>query len=299
MAPGMESDSKRALAATRAYPGWKAPEQHRPPGRHRAPQQPRAQRSPRRLAAFVAIAGALTAIAGVIAALTMTGTPTVALGDQMQAVQVTSSATTQLHPVQQPLTVATAHAVTAPAAKPAKPAASLAPATARLIPTPASTPTHHYTAPATTPAAAPAPTHSYVAPSPSPVRSSPVVTVAASGDGGRLLAEAETRAGDPYVYATDGPTTFDCSGLIYWAANQIGITGMPRDTYSMLGQGVSSGLLVAVSHPEPGDLAFFGSGHVELYIKSGETFGAQQPGTNVGFHSYGYSYVPTAFYRVR
>jgi cell wall-associated NlpC family hydrolase len=104
--------------------------------------------------------------------------------------------------------------------------------------------------------------------------------------------------GVPYVYGGDTPSGFDCSGLIYWASQQLGITGMPRDTYAMLGQGVSNGTLVPTSNPQTGDLAFFGSGHVEIYIKSGQTFGAQQPGTNVGFHSYGYGYVPTAFYSI-
>jgi cell wall-associated NlpC family hydrolase len=73
---------------------------------------------------------------------------------------------------------------------------------------------------------------------------------------------------------------------------------MPRDTYEMLGQGTANGTLVATSSPQRGDLAFFGSGHVEFYISPGETFGAQQPGTSVGFHSYGYGYVPSAFYRI-
>jgi cell wall-associated NlpC family hydrolase len=67
----------------------------------------------------------------------------------------------------------------------------------------------------------------------------------------------------------------------------------------MLGQGVSSGLLIPTSNPQPGDLAFFGSGHVELYVKPGETFGAQQPGTVVGFHPYSGGWVPTAFYAIR
>ena len=106
--------------------------------------------------------------------------------------------------------------------------------------------------------------------------------------------------GVPYAWGGDTPAGFDCSGLVYWAAQQLGITAMPRDTYEMLSQGVSSGLLVAAGSPEPGDLAFFGSGHVEFWVRPGETFGAQQPGTVVGYHSYdaAYGYAPTAYYRV-
>jgi cell wall-associated NlpC family hydrolase len=104
--------------------------------------------------------------------------------------------------------------------------------------------------------------------------------------------------GVPYVYGGDSPSGFDCSGLVYWAALQIGVSSMPRDTYEMLAQGVSSGLLTPVSTPSYGDLAFFGSGHVEFYVKPGETFGAQQPGTTVGYHSYNGYYEPTEYYAI-
>lgn len=148
----------------------------------------------------------------------------------------------------------------------------------------------------TSPAAAPAPARSMYTPPP-PVATAPAV---ASSLGARLLAEAETQEGVPYVYGGDTPGAgFDCSGIIYWAAGQIGIAGMPRDTFEMLSTGVLTGVLVLTSDPQEGDLAFFGADHVELYVRAGETFGAQQPGTVVGFHSYGGSYVPTAYYAVR
>jgi cell wall-associated NlpC family hydrolase len=136
-------------------------------------------------------------------------------------------------------------------------------------------------------------------PTPTPTPAHARVTVAAAVSGSslpaRLLAKAETQAGTPYVWAGDAPGGFDCSGLIYWAAAQLGIS-LPRDTFGML---AGSAHLEWVSTPEPGDLAFFGSGHVELWVRHGETFGAQQPGTSVGFHSYGYGYVPTTFLRIR
>ncbi len=114
---------------------------------------------------------------------------------------------------------------------------------------------------------------------------------------GRLLAEAETQQGTPYVFGGDAPGGFDCSGLVYWAAQRLGIAGMPRDTFEMLA--AAGSVLVPVSSPRPGDLAFFGSGHVELYVSSGRFFGAQQTGTLVGFHDYGSYYLPTAYYGVR
>jgi cell wall-associated NlpC family hydrolase len=114
-----------------------------------------------------------------------------------------------------------------------------------------------------------------------------------------VLREALTQEGVPYVFGGDTPSGgFDCSGIVYWAALQVGISSMPRDTFEMLAQGVSSGLLVQVSDPQQGDLAFFGDDHVEIYIQPGETFGAQQPGTDVGYHAYGGGYEPTAYYEI-
>jgi cell wall-associated NlpC family hydrolase len=169
----------------------------------------------------------------------------------------------------------------------------------------ASTPAPALTAQAAAPAAAASPLPSAPvpvtpAPAPSPKTSTPVPSAGSggSGAGAELLAKAMTMQGVPYAYGGDTPGGFDCSGLVYWAAQQLGITRMPRDTYEMLAQGVSSGLLVQVAAPEYGDLAFFGEGHVEFYVKPGETFGAQSPGTAVGFHPYGSGYAPSAFYRV-
>jgi len=163
--------------------------------------------------------------------------------------------------------------------------------------------------PTATPAArivtvTPTPIKPSYTPSPSPTTSAssssqaPPPAPSGSGIGARLLAEAETQAGTPYVYGGAAPGGFDCSGIIYWSALQIGIPNMPRDTYGMLSSGVSSGLLVPTSNPQPGDLAFFGSGHVELFVKDGETFGAHHTGTVLSFRTYGAGYAPTAFYRV-
>lgn len=104
---------------------------------------------------------------------------------------------------------------------------------------------------------------------------------------------AAKRAGDAYVWGGTGPTSFDCSGLVMMAYRHVGIS-LPRTTYDMLG----SSLLKRVWHPRMGDLAFYGSGHVELFRKWGWTFGAHDYGSPVGLIHYGFGWVPTAFYRV-
>jgi cell wall-associated NlpC family hydrolase len=83
---------------------------------------------------------------------------------------------------------------------------------------------------------------------------------------------AMTKRGSPYVWGTEGPFTFDCSGLVLWAYRQAGFTGLPRvaaDQYHAT-KAVSStdGLLV-------GDLLFFSTtsrsdwtaiSHVGMYV---------------------------------
>ncbi|HVB45750.1 MAG TPA: NlpC/P60 family protein [Streptosporangiaceae bacterium] len=109
----------------------------------------------------------------------------------------------------------------------------------------------------------------------------------------RAYAWALSQSGHWYVWGGTGPG-YDCSGLVMMAYRHAGIR-LPRTTTGML----ASRLLVRVWHPRMGDLAFYGSWHVELFRRWGYTFGAHDPGTRVGFVHYGWGWRPTAFYRVR
>jgi peptidoglycan DL-endopeptidase CwlO len=105
--------------------------------------------------------------------------------------------------------------------------------------------------------------------------------------GDRLLNLAETRTGDWYVYDTDGPSTFDCSGLVWWAATAAGEQDWPRDTYEIAAE-IGTRFTIT-SHPERGDLALWGPVdapyHVEFVtVWNQTTFGAQQTGTQVSWH---------------
>jgi cell wall-associated NlpC family hydrolase len=106
---------------------------------------------------------------------------------------------------------------------------------------------------------------------------------------------AERQAGKPYEYGGTGPWGFDCSGLVMESYRHAGI-GLPRTTYGML---ASSRLVrVSASQRRRGDLAFYGSGHVELVTSAG-TFGAAAPGTLVGWHHPSVWWHPTMYFRVR
>jgi peptidoglycan DL-endopeptidase CwlO len=96
--------------------------------------------------------------------------------------------------------------------------------------------------------------------------------------GGQALQAAFSREGDPYVWGSAGPTQFDCSGLVVWAYAQEGIA-LPHYTGDLW----NSGMHVARSDLEPGDLVFFFAGisHVGIYIGNGLMIDAPDFGETV------------------
>jgi hypothetical protein len=118
--------------------------------------------------------------------------------------------------------------------------------------------------------------------------------------GDRALNWAEAHAtGRPFMWGGTGPYGFDCSGTVVAAfAHADGIT-LPHSTVAM----IDSGELVRTTHPQRGDLAFWGpvgapthTGFVTNW--PGTAFGALNTGTRVGWYSWD-GWPPTAFYMVR
>jgi cell wall-associated NlpC family hydrolase len=104
---------------------------------------------------------------------------------------------------------------------------------------------------------------------------------------------AESQAGKWYCFGGTGGC-FDCSGLVMEAYAHAGMS-IPRTTYGML---ASSRLRqIPAGKRKRGDLAFYGSGHVELVTARG-TFGAEAPGTQVGWHHPSAWWHPTMYFRV-
>jgi hypothetical protein len=97
----------------------------------------------------------------------------------------------------------------------------------------------------------------------------PVAPPSPAVTGAALVATVESRLGDPYVYGATGPSRFDCSGLMWWAFHQHGIS-IPRTSEAQYAgtTAVSSGQLL------PGDLVFSAGsdgttshpGHVGMYV---------------------------------
>jgi len=99
-----------------------------------------------------------------------------------------------------------------------------------------------------------------------------------------FLKAAESRLGLPYVWGGDGPTVFDCSGLVQWSLAQAGVV-MPR----VAAEQALTGAQVPLSELEPGDLLFYHTdptapdyiSHVAIYLGDGEMEQAPEPGLDV------------------
>jgi peptidoglycan DL-endopeptidase CwlO len=86
--------------------------------------------------------------------------------------------------------------------------------------------------------------------------------------------------GSPYSWAGAGPHAFDCSGLMYWAYRQAGVT-LPRTSQGQL----HAGHHVPLSLARPGDLVIYRSdaSHVGMYMGGGQVIHAPYPGASVRY----------------
>lgn len=102
----------------------------------------------------------------------------------------------------------------------------------------------------------------------------------------RVIDAALAQVGKTYRLASAGPNAFDCSGLVYYAYSQVGIS-LPRSSRA---QYSGAGRAVSTSDIQPGDLVFYYSGpsHVGIYIGGGQIVHAANPRsgiTTAGLHS--------------
>lgn len=99
-----------------------------------------------------------------------------------------------------------------------------------------------------------------------------------SGAAAAAVQSALGKQGSPYVYGADGPNRFDCSGLMYWAYNQAGVS-IPRSSSAQ----ANTGKPVSASELKPGDLIFYYSpvSHVSMYVGNGNAVHAPTSGSVV------------------
>jgi len=106
----------------------------------------------------------------------------------------------------------------------------------------------------------------------------PDIHLTGNSVGVQALRWALSKVGDMYLWGAAGPDRFDCSGLVMWAYEHVGIQ---LDHFT--GDQWNEGVHVSRSQLQPGDLVFFFGdlGHVGMYVGNGLMVDAPQTGQPV------------------
>lgn len=100
-------------------------------------------------------------------------------------------------------------------------------------------------------------------------------------DAGKLIQEAESHIGTPYVWGGSSPDGFDCSGFIYHVYSKAGLN------LGRLSSGGYYNRSYYVNTPQPGDLVFFentykkGISHLGIYIGDNQFIHAGDSGVQI------------------
>ena len=107
---------------------------------------------------------------------------------------------------------------------------------------------------------------------------------APSGRAAAALAAARSALGKPYVWGANGPSGFDCSGLMQWAYAQAGVS-LPRTSQAQ----AHAGRQVPLSEARPGDIVTYhtDASHVGMYAGDGQVIHAPYPGAPVRYDPVG------------
>ncbi|MFI9805168.1 NlpC/P60 family protein [Streptomyces sp. NPDC052301] len=98
------------------------------------------------------------------------------------------------------------------------------------------------------------------------------------------VAAARSALGRPYVWGANGPSGFDCSGLMQWSYGHAGVH-LPRTSQEQR----FAGRRVPLSQARPGDLVVYRSdaSHVGMYVGNGQVIHAPYPGAAVRYDPVG------------
>jgi N-acetylmuramoyl-L-alanine amidase len=123
-------------------------------------------------------------------------------------------------------------------------------------------------------------------------------TQSGTGSGNSIVSYAMRYIGYPYVWATAGPSSFDCSGFNYWVVKNV----LGRDIGRGLFTQVAAGRAVSRSALLPGDLVFFqntyttGLSHGGIYIGNNQFIHAENPSTGVKISDLNSQYYSSRWY---
>ena len=124
---------------------------------------------------------------------------------------------------------------------------------------------------------------------------------AATKQGQAMVDYAMKYLGYPYVWATHGPNTFDCSGFTYWVTLNTLKKDIGAGTWLQIGEGTP----VQYGDLKPGDLVFFqntytwGLSHVGIYIGNNQFIHAENESTGVKISNLTSPYYGSRWYGAR
>lgn len=103
-----------------------------------------------------------------------------------------------------------------------------------------------------------------------------------SGGNSKVVEIAKKKLGCPYVYGAAGPNTFDCSGLVQWVYQQVGIS-LPRTTYDYKPY-IGTSKEVSWDKAQPGDIVWKWE-HMGIYLGNDQYLHAPHTGDVVKISS--------------
>lgn len=124
---------------------------------------------------------------------------------------------------------------------------------------------------------------------------------AGTASGQALVDFAMRYLGYPYVWATHGPNSFDCSGFTYWVVLNVLGRNIGAGTWTQWGTGTP----IQYGNLQPGDLVFFqntytvGLSHVGMYIGGDQFIHAENETTGVRISSLSSQYYSTRYLGAR
>ncbi len=126
----------------------------------------------------------------------------------------------------------------------------------------------------------------------------PSGTQSGTATGNSIVSYAMQYVGYPYVWATAGPSSFDCSGFTNWVVKNVVGKDIGRGLFTQVGAGPAVGR----SELRPGDLIFFqntytaGLSHAGIYIGNNQFVHAENPTTGVRVSDLNSTYYSTRWY---
>lgn len=123
-------------------------------------------------------------------------------------------------------------------------------------------------------------------------------TQSGTGAGNSIVDYAMRYLGYPYVWATAGPGSFDCSGFTYWVAKNVLGKEIGRGLFTQ----IAAGRAVSRSALLPGDYVYFqntyttGLSHAGIYIGNNQFIHAENPSTGVRISDLNSQYYSSRWY---